>query len=211
MLDLVIDTSTGTCSVSLFEDNELRSSYHEYIGRGHAEILIPEIANILDGETPDQIYVNVGPGSFTGIRVGISAARALSMAWPASCIGYSAMHLIAAHAIIKIKSNTERNNRLAESVAIDVIMTGGHGEFYTQCFDANIHPITALQSLSPEQCLAQCKGNYKTGDQAQKVMNDSEHVDVSEPDTRLFKDMFPLQNMAVQPLYVRAPDAQRSL
>lgn len=210
MLDLIIDTSTATCSVSLFNDDKLLSSYHEFIGRGHAEILIPEIANVLDGKIPDHIYVNVGPGSFTGIRIGISAARALGYAWSLPCTGYSAMHLMAAHAMIAIKSNQERGSESNENIAIDVIMNGGHGEFYTQCFDENIRAITALQSLTPEQCLVQCCGDYKTGDKALDVENDSEFLDVTEPDTRLFKQIFPLQSMTMQPLYVRQPDAQKS-
>ena len=128
MYDLIIDTSTATCSVSAFENDILTGSYHEYIGRGHAEILIAEVANIVGKKTPSHIYVNVGPGSFTGIRIGVSAARALALAWNIPCHGYSTMQLMAAIAI---------NQHNHHDDAIDIIMTGGHGQYYVQSFNKN--------------------------------------------------------------------------
>ena len=78
---LAIDTATVACSVALFEDNALIASDYGEIGRGHAERLIPAIALLPDRGKADRILVNCGPGSFTGVRVGISAARALALAW----------------------------------------------------------------------------------------------------------------------------------
>ncbi len=204
MLDLIIDTSTATCSIALFDDDKLISSYHEFIGRGHAEILIPEVANVLGEKIPNQIYVNIGPGSFTGIRIGISAARALGLAWSIPCHGYSTMQLIAAQALKQIKNVDERETR----IAVDIIMTGGHGQYYMQSFDRNGNENSIIASLTPEQCLLNCKAPYKAGDQANNIDNESKYININTPDTRLFHDLLPYKKLVVSPLYVRPPDAQ---
>ncbi|MEY4870668.1 MAG: tRNA ((37)-N6)-threonylcarbamoyltransferase complex dimerization subunit type 1 TsaB, partial [Pseudomonadota bacterium] len=96
MKRLVIDTATQACSVALFDDDVCVAAQHEVIGRGHAERLVPMIADLPDKGRAQSICVNVGPGSFTGIRVGISAGRALALAWQAECSGYGCLDLVAA-------------------------------------------------------------------------------------------------------------------
>ena len=51
------------------------------VGRGHAERLVPMIAELLGGRRPDAILVDCGPGSFTGVRVGLAAAHGLAIGW----------------------------------------------------------------------------------------------------------------------------------
>uniref|UniRef100_UPI00359301A6 tRNA (adenosine(37)-N6)-threonylcarbamoyltransferase complex dimerization subunit type 1 TsaB n=1 Tax=Blastomonas sp. TaxID=1909299 RepID=UPI00359301A6 len=80
---LVIDAATEACSVALFERDALIASDHAVLGRGHAERLIPMIAALPERGRADTILVNCGPGSFTGVRVGLAAARALALAWGA--------------------------------------------------------------------------------------------------------------------------------
>ena len=78
---LAFDTSSSACTVALFDEaGQCVASADEVIGRGHAERLMPLIAQILDGRSAQHILVGVGPGSFTGIRVAIAAAP-----WP---LGY---------------------------------------------------------------------------------------------------------------------------
>src|SRR3546814_5856504 len=80
-LTLVIDTATAACSVALIDDGRAVADRHEIVGRGHAERLLPMIAELPGGGRADEILVDVGPGSFTGTRVGIAAARGLAVGW----------------------------------------------------------------------------------------------------------------------------------
>lgn len=70
--------------------------HHELIGRGHAEALVPAVAKLLSDARPSSIIVDIGPGSYTGIRIGIAAARALGLAWGVPVAGVSALSLVAA-------------------------------------------------------------------------------------------------------------------
>ena len=117
---LAIDTVTIACSVALFEDGALIASDYAEIGRGHAEKLIPAIAKLPDRGRADKILVNCGPGSFTGVRIGISAAKALALAWGSEIQGYCCLDLVAAQALQK----------LDRPQSVCVAMLAGHGEYF---------------------------------------------------------------------------------
>ena len=79
---LAFDTSSAACTAALFDGGGgCITRKDELIGRGHAERLVPMLAELLDGRKADRILVGVGPGSFTGIRVGIAAAHGLAIGW----------------------------------------------------------------------------------------------------------------------------------
>jgi tRNA threonylcarbamoyl adenosine modification protein YeaZ len=141
---LVIDTATAACSVALLKDNVVVAESHDVVGRGHAERLMPMIAALPGGGRADTILVDCGPGSFTGVRVGVAAARALGLGWGVPVRGFSATTSMAATAAAESG---------AESIAIAMI--GGHGELFVQRFSAiPCAPLTALQSLPPEEAAA---------------------------------------------------------
>ena len=94
----MIDCATPACSVALFEDEELISGTFEVLGRGHAERLVPMIADLPERGRASSIAVARGPGSFTGVRIGLAVARSLAFAWGATLQGYSTMALVAAMA-----------------------------------------------------------------------------------------------------------------
>jgi tRNA threonylcarbamoyl adenosine modification protein YeaZ len=117
---LVIDAATPVLSVALFEGSTCIAAIHEEIGRGHAEALLPAIARLPEGGRCDQILVDIGPGSFTGVRVGLAAATALGFAWQVPVHGYGCLDLVAAIA----------RARLRPEAAFAIVMIGGHGELF---------------------------------------------------------------------------------
>ena len=94
---LVIDSATAACSAALIgPDGDLIDERHEIVGRGHAERLLPMVADLLGGRVPDSILVDCGPGSFTGVRVGLAAAHGLAIGWKVPLAGYSSLAVVAA-------------------------------------------------------------------------------------------------------------------
>jgi tRNA threonylcarbamoyl adenosine modification protein YeaZ len=154
MRTLVIDTATRACSVALFDDENVIAAAYEVIGRGHAERLLPLIAALPDNGKADRVMVNVGPGSFTGIRVGVAAAKALGLAWHIDVHGYGCLALVAAMA----------RSQLAEPAPIDVVMTGGHGEYFFEAFDAQGHSLAPVRSVLPADLLSLATANVVAGD-----------------------------------------------
>ncbi len=137
MRRLVIDTATEALSLALFEDEALVAAHHELVGRGHSERLIPLLAAMPERGRADAILVDVGPGSFTGVRIGLAAARALGFAWDVPVRGYGSLALVAAMAA--------RGDDAPDPLT--VVMTGGHGELFWQRFDrATLTPLAALAS-----------------------------------------------------------------
>src|SRR5688572_26163454 len=116
---LVIETATAACSAALLRGPEIVSERHEVVGRGHAERLAPMIAEMLDGARPDSILVDCGPGSFTGLRVGLACAHGLSIGWGVPLSGFSSLALLAA---------------MSGEPVVAAALHGGHGELFVQEF-----------------------------------------------------------------------------
>jgi tRNA threonylcarbamoyladenosine biosynthesis protein TsaB len=100
---LAIDTALAACSAAVFDSEQgaVLASETAPMTRGHAEALMPLIGRVMDGavidfDVLDRIAVTVGPGSFTGLRVGIAAARGLALASGKPAIGLSTLASFAA-------------------------------------------------------------------------------------------------------------------
>lgn len=198
---LAIDTATVACSVALFEDGALIASDYAEIGRGHAEKLIPAIAGLPDRGNADKILVNCGPGSFTGVRIGISAAKALALAWGAEINGYSCLSLVAAQAQSQLK--------IAQPVC--VAMLAGHGEYFVQHFSEIGEALGPLASLTPEQAALQVQANIIAGSAAAELAElagADEHYQILPNASQISLVASDMKNMSSKPIYGRKPDAQ---
>ena len=104
---LAIDTALPAVSACVLTEGATATDAEETLGmeRGHAEALVPLIERVLAGveggySSIDRVAVTVGPGSFTGLRVGIAAARAIALAWSVPAVGVSTLAALAAPLIL---------------------------------------------------------------------------------------------------------------
>jgi tRNA threonylcarbamoyl adenosine modification protein YeaZ len=193
MKTLVIETAAAACSAVLVADGEVVDFRHEMVGRGHAERLVPMIAELAGGGRADAILVDCGPGSFTGIRVGLAAARGLGIGWGVPVHGFSSTTLIAAMAVAA-----------HDAEAIAVVLEGGHGEVFVQLFD-RLQAAGPLASLTPEAARAVVAGRQAFGTGV-KWLGEGTEIFPDARAARLLPD--DLRSLPPLPIYGRAPDAK---
>lgn len=102
---LAIDSAGNACSVALFADGGVMAERSRDMTRGHAEALVPMISGVLrDGRACcpagfadlDAIAVTVGPGAFTGVRIGLATASAMAAAAGLPVVGLTTLEVVAA-------------------------------------------------------------------------------------------------------------------
>lgn len=195
---LAFDTSTAACTAALFDASDACIAHqHELIGRGHSERLVPMLAELLAGRRAEQIVVGVGPGSFTGIRVGIAAAHGLAIGWDAEVTGMWSLGLVAA-------GITAENG-----VAVAVI--GGHGELFVQEFDSQGMPTFELRNLPPAQAAASTSSPLVVGSGARQLVEArgwGEARDAWPTAANALRIPPSLRSLPAKPVYARAPDAR---
>jgi tRNA threonylcarbamoyladenosine biosynthesis protein TsaB len=119
---LALDTSMGACSAAVLRNDG--AARHLVVreapmARGHAEALMPMVAEVkkeagLDFAALDLIAATVGPGSFTGVRIAIAAARGLALVTPAKLYGTDSLTVMA-----RLARATEAAGRAPFAVAVD--------------------------------------------------------------------------------------------
>jgi tRNA threonylcarbamoyl adenosine modification protein YeaZ len=195
---LAFDTSSSACTAALFdEEGACVGRNDELIGRGHSERLVPMLAELLDGRAAARILVGVGPGSFTGIRVGIAAAHGLAIGWDAELAGMSSLALLAAGA--------ERNGDVAAAVV------GGHGELFVQQFDSRGVPTTELANVPPAAAAAATTAELVVGSGGRQLIDARGWGEAREawPSAADALKLPPaLRTLPSKPVYARAPDAR---
>ena len=196
---LAIDTSTPACTVALFAaDGTLFASRDEVIGRGHAERLVPLIAEMLDGHLPSQLLVGIGPGSFTGLRIAIAAAQGLGIGWDVPVCGMSSLALLAAGA--------------PGDGPVGVALAGGHGELFVQQFErAPLRSTTETMNLTAADAAAVIDAPLVVGTGAEALVaarGSGEALPLLPSAANALKLPINMRRLDPKPLYARAPDAR---
>ena len=197
---LALDTSTPACTAALFAaDGSLFAARDEVIGRGHAERLVPLIADMLGGHLPSQILVGVGPGSFTGLRIAIAAAQGMAIGWDVPVCGMSSLALLA--------TTAPGDGPVAAALA------GGHGELFVQQFRRAPHFKAAgdMFNLPPVEAAAVIDAPLVVGTGAAALVTARGHgeaLDLLPSASRALGLPPRLRTLDPKPLYARAPDAR---
>lgn len=195
---LAVDTSVGPFSVALARGGELLSAAHEASYAKAAAQLVPMIERVL-GEAHmayndvEEVRVCVGPGSFTGLRIGISAANAIGFATGARVRGISSLALLAAA--------VNRKDVLA-------VLLAGKGQVFAQRF-SYFSALDEIALLSPQEVAQRVEDGITIAGNAAEYLPSLSHGEVTHPRAEvlaLLPEEAPLWRLP-RPLYVRPPDA----
>lgn len=197
-LILAIDTSTAACSAALFDaSGECIEQRDELIGRGHSERLVPMLDELLAGRSAETILVGVGPGSFTGIRVGLAAAHGLAIGWGAEVCGMSSLALLASPAAV------------LGSVA--AAMQGGHGELFVQQFGQDLDPETPVLNLPASEAATAIHAPQVVGpgaDDLVRARGSGDAVEAWPSASNAMTLPSAMRTLPPKPFYARGPDAK---
>jgi len=138
---LAFDTSTAAFSAALVRDGSRIDSVVSFAERNHSVRILSEIKELLErngmkGEQLDAIVVGQGPGSYTGVRIAVTAAKTLAWAWNKPLIGVSTLEALALGAWLKLKTE---NEDLADDrdIWIVPILDARRGQVYTSRYAAD--------------------------------------------------------------------------
>ncbi len=150
---LNIETSTEACSVALTGDCSLLANFEERTGRRHAEVLSGFIRGVLDAAKEqerkiDAIAVSIGPGSYTGLRIGLSEAKGLAYALGVPLIGIPTLQIMATNVMFN-------HHDISLSSRFAPMIDARRMEVYTCVLDM------WLKELMPTQPLILDTGSYR--------------------------------------------------
>ena len=218
---LALDTCLGAVSAALLwrdaQGVDRSLGAWELCRGGHAERLIPMVQTLLADAAVEArevgcIAVTLGPGTFTGVRTGIAAARAFALSCGAAVVGVSSLHAMAV-------GLAQQPVVPPEAADIAIIVDARKGQVFAQLFDAAGGPRTEPALLTMGEAAALLVGGrWRIGGssaatiasaaQTQGATVVSLHASL-EPDAttllRLARSLAPLAS--VMPIYLRAPDA----
>lgn len=145
MTFLALECSTSACSAALWREGCIASHRFRAMSRGQSEHLVPMVAEVMteagiDFSALTAIAVTVGPGAFTGIRIGLATARALGLAAAKPVMGISTLRAVAA-AI----PNDQRKGR-----PLLVVMDSKRDDVWAQLFDETLAPLSPPTAILPE-------------------------------------------------------------
>jgi tRNA threonylcarbamoyladenosine biosynthesis protein TsaB len=209
MIVLALDTALGACSAAVTRDADVLASMSEPMTRGHQERLAPMAREVMTAAglafaDIDRIGVTVGPGSFTGLRVGLAFAKGLGLALGKPCIGIGALEALAA---------SDPGPGLTAAV-----IDAKRGQVYLQVFQDGA-PVMAPDVLPIEIAAARLAELWAGGPARlvgpgagllAEVLPGAEALQRAAPDPVALARLTALKRADVpaRPLYLRAPDAK---
>ncbi len=222
---LALDTAGSACAVAVRTAGETAALESEEMGRGQAEELTPMIGRVmaaagLDFAALDVIAVTVGPGSFTGLRIGLAAARGLALAAAVPVGGVSSFDMVAEGA----------RDSLAETGLLAVVLETKRTDYYVRLYDPSGAPLDAGAALDADelavrlgQSVPRAGTTYLAGDAAVRAMDDLDgRLDrllmlVPEPSRPAIEILAALAEatllnggelLPADPVYLRPPDVR---
>jgi tRNA threonylcarbamoyladenosine biosynthesis protein TsaB len=220
---LAFDTCFGAVSVAVGRQTAggewVTHSAYEEMAAGQAERLMPMMDEVMRAADIDfaqvtRIAVTRGPGSFTGVRVGVAAARALALATGARLVTTTSVAVMAAAACGELK--------MGDDSALAVVMDARRGGLYMQIFDRNGRDeLTAAELATPGEGAARLAGRHviAVGSGAEALARAAASAGNGQVEVRL-PDLQPRATAllalaaelpaveVVTPLYLRPPDAK---
>jgi tRNA threonylcarbamoyladenosine biosynthesis protein TsaB len=150
---LALDTSMGACSAAVLRAGSTARGLfarEALMARGHAEALMPMIAEVmeearLDFSALDLIAATTGPGSFTGVRIAVAAARGLALVTPAKLYGIDSLTVMARSA---------RSTGIAEGAPFAVAVDARRGMLYLGLYDDAGGKLDGPLLVSPEDAVS---------------------------------------------------------
>ena len=216
MHTLAFDTTAAGCSVALMKDETLMDKFVEEMDFGQAEVLIPAIQNLLQKHSLkvddlDLMAVCTGPGSFTGVRSSISAARAFAFACPKMVVtGVSAFDAYA-------YSLSWNPQEIAPVNA--VIIETKREDFYYQLFDAHLNKLSEPRAAVRDDIIDELRGKKVSfiGDGVERFLAMPTGLSLHSILQKPYLDIEDLALCAIRkfrkkttdypkPIYLRAPD-----
>ncbi|MGO1162149.1 tRNA (adenosine(37)-N6)-threonylcarbamoyltransferase complex dimerization subunit type 1 TsaB [Brucella pseudogrignonensis] len=212
---LALDTASSWCAAAIYDSgtDRLLAEVSENIGKGHAEVLMDYIGRVtVDAGIAmadlDRVAVNIGPGSFTGVRIGVSAARGFALALSRPAIGVSAFDALASEVTISHPGKP-----------VLVLLEAHRGEIYAQSFDATGSSVNSPLVLPRDEALAlieQQSSETVLAGSAADALNEALAGTFStarvEPTARIgtYAKLTALREPgeAPKPLYMRGPDVK---
>ena len=161
---LALDSATGACSVALWHDGTIVARRFAVMDRGQSEILIPMALEVLAEAgagfpSIDVFGVTTGPGAFTGLRIGLAAARGLALASGRPLVGVSTFEAVA-HGVPVEDLEGRRVLVAVESRREDI---------FVQTFDNKLIAIEEPRSVRPEDLVLPDKPLLVVGDGAARL------------------------------------------
>ena len=218
---LAFDTTLGACSAAIARRGNGGSRIFgacELREREHAEVLIPMIGGVLDEadleyDDLDAIAVTIGPGSFTGVRVGVAAARGFALSLNVPLIALTSLEVMARQAL-------DRLDEIPDTLIVSV--DARRSEIYIAQFDGAGHEVREPVALAPAQAAKNLPSSGRivaVGSGANLLaaaaLNCAREIEVTlaelQPDARILAKMALDRQPAsgpVNPLYLRPPDAK---